>query len=130
MSDGELRNMTCIGCPLGCRLAVEHHGDMAWATTGYLCKKGKSYGVQEATDPRRMVTTTVAIEGAMWSRLPVRTVGEVPKERVAEVCLALHRLVAQAPVEMGDVIMADVLGTGVDVVASRGLALTKAQELR
>lgn len=122
MSQGEHRNLTCIGCPLGCRLEVEHHGDKVWKTTGYLCKKGNAYGVQEATDPRRMVTTTVAIEGAaLWSRMPVRTAGEVPKERVTEVCRALHRLVLRSPVKMGEVVLADVLGTGVDVIATRSL---------
>ncbi len=121
MSDGGIVKMTCIGCPLGCQLAVEHLGESSWKVEGFQCKKGKKYGVQEATDPRRMVTTTVAIEGALWSRLPVRTADEVPKELVAELCRELHRLCLSAPVKMGDVVLPDVLGTGVDVVATRSL---------
>jgi CxxC motif-containing protein len=121
MSAGELKTMTCIGCPLGCRLEVEHHGDHAWRVRGYGCKQGKAYGVQEASDPRRMVATTVAIRGARWQRLPVRTAAPIPKDAVVALCRALHGLEVAAPIAMGAVVLADALGTGVDVIASRSL---------
>ena len=115
------QKMICIGCPLGCHLAVEYHGEESWEITGYDCKKGKNYGQQEVTDPRRMVTTTVAITGARWVRLPVRTEEPVPKGLVVDVCREVHKLEVTAPVRMGDVILDDVLGTGIAMVATRSL---------
>jgi CxxC motif-containing protein len=88
---------------------------------GHSCKRGKEFAVQEHTDPRRFVTTTVRIEGGLWPRLPVKTAASVPKGRVADVAKVLHELTLEAPVAMGDVVLADVLGTGVDVVATRDL---------
>lgn len=123
-SDGELRltHYLCIGCPLGCRLEVEEDADgQIVEVRGFSCRKGKVFAEREHTDPRRMVTTTVGIEGARWARLPVRTTTEVPKDRIRDVIEVLHPVTVRAPVEIGHVIVADVLGTGVDIVATRSL---------
>jgi len=112
----------CINCPLGCRLEVDASGDDIIEVRGNACKRGVSFAEQEHVDPRRMVTTTVAIRGAGHARLPVATAAPVPKASVRDVCRALHALELQAPVEIGSVVMADVLGTGIDVVATRTLA--------
>jgi len=116
----------CIGCPLGCRLEVEEmpsedgiENDVE--VRGFTCKKGKEYGRQEHTDPRRVVTTTVGIRGGDWQRLPVKTAEAVPKTMVRDVCRELRRVEVEAPVKMGAVVLPDVLGTGIDVVATRDL---------
>ena len=113
----------CIGCPLGCRLEIDEgaDGDIV-EVRGFSCRKGREYAVQEHTDPRRLVTTTVAVEGARVPRLPVRTVDAVPKDLVVDVCRALAGVHLRAPVALGDVVLADVCGTGVDVVATRAMA--------
>ena len=122
MSDGQVSNYLCIGCPLGCRLEVEEGkaGDIV-EIRGFTCKRGKTYGEQEHTDPKRMVTTTVAVNGGLWERLPVKTASEVPKGQVEAVCAALREISLQAPVKIGTVVLADVLGSGVDIVASRDI---------
>ncbi len=113
----------CISCPLGCRLEVEDDdgGDVV-EVRGFTCKKGKVYGAQEHTDPRRMVTTTVRVSGGTWPRLPVRTSEPVPKDKVRDICRALAAVAVSAPVAMGDVVVPDVLGTGADIVAARDMA--------
>lgn len=122
MSDGHVSHYLCISCPLGCRLEVEEgaDGDIV-EIRGFTCKRGKTYGEQEHTDPKRMVTTTVEVRGGFWSRLPVKTAEEVPKGQVEAVCAELRRISLEAPVAMGDVVLANVLGTGVDIVASRDI---------
>lgn len=112
----------CTGCPLGCRLEVDEgaDGDIV-EIRGFGCRKGERYAVQEHTDPRRLVTTTVAVGGARWPRLPVRTVEAVPKGLVREVCRALAGVRLRAPVALGDLVLADVCGTGIDVVATRAM---------
>lgn len=113
-----MAELTCIVCPRGCLLKVEVGTD-GYSVTGNACPRGIPYAVREMTDPRRMVTSTARIEGAVHRRLPVKTSKGVPKGLVLRVCEEIGRIAVQAPVETGDVIIRDVLGTGVDVIASR-----------
>lgn len=123
MTNDRISHYLCIGCPLGCRLEVEQDAsDAIVEVRGWSCKKGERYGRQEHTDPRRMVTTTVRIAGAGLARLPVKTSQAVPKAKVREVCRLLRSLTVNGPVSLGDVVMADVAGSGADVVATRDLA--------
>lgn len=109
----------CIGCPLGCRLELdEDEAGHIVEIRGSSCRRGDRYAAQEHTDPRRLVTTTVAISGARWKRLPVKTDGEIPKDMVMDVCRALENVRVTAPVHIGDVVLEDLLGTGCAVVAA------------
>lgn len=110
----------CIGCPLGCRLEVDE--DVGTHTLvevrGFSCKRGKEYAAQEHVAPQRTVTTTVAIAGAAWVRLPVKSSKPIAKSRVQEVCRALRAVHVCAPIHLGDVIVVDVMSTGADIVAT------------
>jgi CxxC motif-containing protein len=117
----ETSHYLCVGCPLGCRLEVDSVGDDIVEVRGHSCKRGEVFARQEHVDPRRFVTTTVAIRGAAWPRLPVATNDQVPKPLMRDVCRALHELRLEAPVALGEVVLADALGTGIDVVATRSL---------
>ena len=123
-TDDETRFTTylCIGCPLGCRLEVEEDDEHEIVEVrGHSCKKGERFARQEHVDPRRMLTTTVAVTGGRLARLPVRTTDTIPKDLVLPLCELLRTVAVAAPVSMGGVVLADALGTGVDVVASRDL---------
>ena len=121
----------CIGCPLGCRLELDESADGEIVEVrGFSCRRGREFAVQEHTDPRRVVTTTVAIEGARWPRLPVKTSATVPKSLVPEVCRVLASVRVQAPARAGQLVVVDVLGTGVDIVATRDLAALEPTDAR
>jgi len=111
----------CIGCPLGCRLELEAEAEDIVEVRGFACRRGEEFAIQEHTDPRRVVTTTVRVTGGVWSRLPVKTAGAIPKGKLLPLCRALHKLTLAAPVKLGEVVLADALGTGIDVVATRDL---------
>lgn len=112
------KELICICCPQGCRLTVsDESGELT--VTGNTCKRGLEYGKTEATAPTRVITTTVEITGSDWRRLPVKTAGGVPKGKIFECMDAINRVTVKAPVHTGDVVLPDVLGTGVDVVAAR-----------
>lgn len=120
--DTRFTSYLCIGCPLGCRLEVEENDEHEIVEVrGHSCKKGERFARQEHVDPRRMLTTTVAVRGGRLARLPVRTTDTIPKDLVMPVCARLRSVEVGAPVSMGDVVLRDVLGSGVDVVASRDL---------
>lgn len=118
----ETRKFVCIGCPIGCPLELEHEGDAIIEVAGNECKRGVQYARQEFSDPRRSLSTTVAISGAVWARLPVKTTGPVPKDRVLEAAREIHRVCCQAPVEAGQVLLQGLLGEpGLDVIATRSM---------
>ncbi|MCB9373818.1 MAG: DUF1667 domain-containing protein [Microthrixaceae bacterium] len=117
----------CIGCPLGCRLEVEESAEHEIVEVrGFSCRRGERFARQEHTDPRRTVTTTVAVTGARIPRLPVRTAAPLPKGLVRALCDRLASVRVAAPVRRGEVVLADALGSGIDVVASRDLDRTDA----
>jgi CxxC motif-containing protein len=111
----------CTGCPLGCRLEVDAVGDEVLEVRGFSCRRGERYGRQEHVDPRRPLSTTVWIEGAAIRRVPVRTAEAIPRDRVLPAALALRGVRVRAPVHRGQVVVADVAGTGVDVIVTRDL---------
>lgn len=119
----------CIGCPLGCRLEVDEDepGNII-EIRGFSCKRGKEYAAQEHVDPRRIVTTTVALRNGIWSRLPVKSSIPVPKAQVIAICHALARIEVYTPVHSGDVIVANILDSGADLVATRSMENRVADE--
>ena len=116
-----IRELTCIGCPMGCQLTATLEGGVVTAVTGNTCKRGDSYARKECVAPARTVTGTVRVTGGLLPVVSVRTRGDVPKERVLDVARALCRVHLTAPVHAGDVVIPNVLGTGVDVVATRSV---------
>lgn len=113
----EERDLICIVCPRGCRL----HIDKDLNVTGNFCPRGAVYGKQEVTNPTRVVTSTVRIEGANLAMCPVKTKDPIPKGKIFEVMSSINSVKIAAPVHIGDVIIKDVAGTGVDVVSTRDM---------
>ena len=107
----------CINCPKGCELEVVRKDDGTVVVTGHTCPRGEAYGRAELENPTRMVTGLVRIAG-MRKPLPVKTKSAVPKGKIDAVLFALHQTTGQLPVKIGDVIVPDVAGTGIDVVAT------------
>ena len=112
------KEVICISCPMGCHLVVEGEIDKL-TVSGNTCKNGEKYGIEEVTNPQRVVPSTVVIKGALTSRLPVKTADTIPKSKIFDCMKALESVVVTAPVKMGDVIVPNVCGTGVDVVATK-----------
>lgn len=110
--------ITCIQCPLGCALNVSVDGDNV-TVSGNTCPRGAEYGKKEILHPSRTVTSTVAIKGGVLPRLSVKTKTDIPKEKIFDVMQVIRKTTAEAPVNIGDVIIKDVCGTGADVIATK-----------
>lgn len=108
--------LICINCPKGCELDVEVSGDVV-VVKGHVCPRGEAYGRAEATNPTRMVTGLVKVAGSRRP-LPVKTRTAIPKVKIAEVTNLLANTTVVSPKRTGDIIIPDVCGTGVDVVAT------------
>ena len=112
-----MMRMICINCPRGCELEVDRNEEGEIVVKGHSCARGIAYGKAEFENPTRMVTGLVRVAG-MRRPLPVKTKTAVPKSKIDEVLFAMHQATVQLPVRIGDVIIPDVAGTGVDVVAT------------
>lgn len=113
------RELVCIGCPLGCRLIVETDGVEVSGVSGNTCKRGDVYARKEVTNPTRIVTSSVKVEGGVSATVSVKTKEDIPKGKIFDCVTALKEVVVKAPVHIGDVVLADVAGTGVDVIATK-----------
>lgn len=115
------QTVTCINCPVGCRMTVtlSDAGEFL-SVTGNTCPRGAAYARQECTLPERMITAVIPVEGSLVP-LSVKTASPVPKSMIQDVMQELGRVRLSLPVSAGQVIIADVLGTGSDIIATRSL---------
>lgn len=112
------KEYTCIVCPRSCTLTVEEK-DGICTVTGHSCKRGEEYGKNEYTNPKRMLTTTVKIKGSNLRILPVVSSDAVPKEKLLDCLDYLYGLEIEAPVKLHDVVLENILDTGVSILAAR-----------
>ena len=96
----EKRNLTCIGCPMGCALLVEMDGKEIISVTGNTCKKGAEYAVKEVTDPTRIVTTTVRVKNGSMPVVSVKTAQDIPKGKIFDCVETLRDVCVEAPVQI------------------------------
>ncbi|MBD3391337.1 MAG: DUF1667 domain-containing protein [Chitinivibrionales bacterium] len=113
-------NIVCIVCPNGCRLTVRKAA-RGTVVTGNQCARGAGYGIQEATDPKRVVTAVARTSSSDWPCVPVKTSGPVSRDRIKRVLKAVYGLRIDLPVTRGDMCIKNVEKTGVSVVFTRTL---------
>lgn len=114
------KEIICISCPIGCQLVVtEENGQ--YTVEGNNCKNGEKYGIEEMSNPKRVIPSTVKIINGFIPRLPVKTQEPIPKELIFDIMKEINKTEVTAPVKQGDIIISNVLGTGVDVVATRSI---------
>jgi len=116
----ETQLLTCISCPVGCRMTVEIEDGQVTSITGNACKRGEVYARQESIKPLRMVTAVAPVQG---SAVPVslKTESPIPKDKIAACMAEINSLQLRLPILLGDVLKENVAGTGVNLVATRTL---------
>ena len=115
-----MKELTCIGCPIGCLLKVDVQGDKI-RVSGNGCKRGESYARNEILAPKRSITSTVELLNGSIRRLSVRTAQDVPKDMIFACMEEIHKIRVTAPVHIGDVVLANCAGTGVDIIATKNI---------
>ncbi len=118
----EAREMTCIACPMGCRLLVKKDDSGAVTVENFGCKRGVTYGEQEFTRPMRTVTSSVRVAGGANPLCSVKTKDTVPKDTIPAVLDVIRAAKPSAPVVIGQVVVPNIAGTGVDLVATAACA--------
>lgn len=118
------KDMICIVCPIGCHIDVveDESVEGGYRVDGANCKRGKMYGVKELTRPTRLLTTTVIVDGAALTRIPVRTDKEIPKDKIFDCMKIINEVKLKVPVKMGEVVIENILDLDVNIIASRSVS--------
>ena len=117
----ETRELICIGCPLGCPLTVTVDQNEVTSVTGNTCPRGDAYARKEVTNPTRIVTSTVRVENGVAPMVSCKTASDIPKSKIFAVTDALKDVLVHAPITIGDVLLANVADTGVDIIATKNI---------
>ena len=117
----EKRELTCIGCPMGCALTVELDGGAVVSVRGNTCPRGDAYARKEVTAPTRIVTSTVRVIGGTLAMVSCKTRSDIPKGQIFDVVRALKDVEVSAPVAIGQVLAENAAGTGVDIIATKNV---------
>lgn len=117
----EIRDLTCIGCPLGCSIQVTLENGEVKEVKGNTCPRGDAYARKEVTNPTRIVTSTVRVNGGRSIMVSCKTAEDIPKNKIFEVTAVLKNVTVNAPVHIGDVLVPDAAGTGVSVIATKNV---------
>lgn len=116
-----MRSFVCIECPKGCHLTIDDNLNV----TGNSCIRGKNYAINEVTNPKRILTSTVKIKNAGIDRVPVITSVEIPKGMMFKVMEEINKVEVSAPVKLHDVVIKNVCNTGSDIIITRSLDAVK-----
>ncbi|MDO4474000.1 MAG: DUF1667 domain-containing protein [Eubacteriales bacterium] len=117
----EMKQLVCIGCPLGCNLNVTIEDDKTISVTGNTCPRGADYARKEMTDPRRIVTSSVKVTGGHLASVSVKTESDIPKGKIFDCVKALREVELTAPVSIGQIVLENVADTGVNVIATKNI---------
>ena len=117
-------NIICVSCPVGCDMDVTQDGDKI-SVSGNQCPTGITYAQEELTSPTRNIATSLRVTGGDMPMLSVKTARPIPKGKIMDVVKAIHQVRLEAPVRLGDVVLANAENTGVDIVATRHIEVAK-----
>ncbi len=113
------KEITCIICPIGCKILVKMDGSKLEVLRGDKCKKGIEYARNEALDPRRMLTTSVLVKNGDWPLVSVKSSQPIPKEKLFVVLQEIKKADVNAPVTLGEIVIKNVADTGIDIIATK-----------
>jgi CxxC motif-containing protein len=116
-----IKQLICIRCPMGCALQASIEDGAMVSVSGNTCPRGADYAAGECLSPKRMVTSVTPVNNGQWEMLPLKSSREVPKDKVRECVDCLRGLSVQAPVRIGQVVLANAAGTGADFIAARSV---------
>lgn len=115
------KEITCIVCPIGCKILVRTDGKHFDLLDGNKCKKGIDYAINEVLDPRRMLTSSILVKNGEWPLVSVKSSEPVPKNKVFSVLKEIKKITIYPPIKSGQIIIKNVANTKIDIVATKSI---------
>jgi len=119
----ETKEMICIVCPIGCKMKIieKEDDEIGICVKGNKCPRGANYAIKELKNPTRVLTSTVVVKNALINRLPVKSSEPISKGLLKKAMEVINKIEVRAPVAIGDIIIKNILNTGVDIVSSKSM---------
>jgi len=115
------KEITCIICPIGCKISVRIDGKRLEVCKGNKCKKGIEYARSEALDPRRVLTSSVLVKNGEWPLVSVKSSSPIPKDKIFQVLKQIKQIKVDAPVKLGQNIIKNVSNTKINIIATKSV---------
>ena len=115
------KEITCIVCPIGCKILVRTDGTRFELLDGNKCKKGVDYARNEALDPRRMLTSSILVKNGEWPLVSVKSSRAVPKDKVFSVLKEIRRTDVNAPIKTGQILIENAANTGINIISTKSV---------
>jgi CxxC motif-containing protein len=115
------KEITCIVCPIGCKILVDLDGKQIKNLKGNKCKQGIDYALTEALDPRRMLTSSVRLMNGEWPLVSVKSSRPVPKDKIFSVLKEIKRKKLTAPIQLGQIVLDNIANTGINMIATKSI---------
>ncbi|WP_041077188.1 DUF1667 domain-containing protein [Thermotoga caldifontis] len=116
-----MEKLVCVLCPMGCKIKYEAVDGKIVSVEGNRCPRGIAYLEDELKEPKRIVPTSVKVLNGEMPLVSVKTSKPIPKRLIPQFMDLIKKVEVQAPVNVGDVIVRNVLNSGADVVATRSV---------
>ncbi len=120
-----LRRLTCILCPNGCEITVHEKNRMVTAVSGAKCKRGEAYARQEVSDPKRNIASSIKVTNGELPLVSCRLSDVIPKTKIFVVMNEIKQTTVNSPVQIGQVLIKNVSGLGVNVIATKNIEMRK-----
>jgi len=117
----EQNKIICISCPIGCRMTIQSKDGKITSIIGNACPKGIKYAEGEFINPLRILPTTVKVIGGEFPLVSVKTKKAIPKRLLLKAMIEIAEIEVKAPIQIGQVIKDNLIGTGVSLVATRNI---------
>ena len=110
---------TCIICPMGCNMEVtlDREKGIVENVLDNGCPRGAKYAEKELLNPTRTLTTTIKVLQGNLAVVPVKSKDELPKDKLLQYMEVIRRTFVKTPIKVGDILIKDILGSGIDIVA-------------
>lgn len=115
----EVKKYTCIICPMSCDIVLKAENGKIIDVSGFTCKRGENFARNEYINPLRTITTVVKLENSRYNCLPVISDGSIPKDMIGKSLKFLKKISVKAPVTKGNIIIENLLSTGVNIIAAK-----------
>lgn len=116
-----MEKLVCVLCPMGCKIRYKAVDGKIVSVEGNRCPRGIAYLEDELREPKRIVPTSVKILNGEMPLVSVKTSKPIPKRLIPQFMDLIKKVEVEAPVNVGDVILKNVLDSGADVVATRSV---------
>ena len=117
----EEKKITCIVCPIGCKILVKSDGKSFELLEGNKCNKGIDYARNEALSPHRMLTSSILVNNGNWPLVSVKSSKPIPKNKVMEVLEVIKKKKVNAPIKIGEILIENVIGSGINIIATKSI---------